>query len=154
MPTRPVFGQTVVQDYWTPGQRYLYTQFTSSGEPIRPMTSQTAGASFTYQLNKRTEMRLAYRYQDLRVVYRDETGIVSQNVSLPAPFVPKHRLMAHVSREFQGDWTVDVTLQRYGEQPIPGTDPSAYPSVETAPAFNLLTVKFERPGREAMSTSA
>ncbi len=133
-----VFGQTVVQDYWTPGQRYLYTQFTSSGEPIRPMTSQTAGASFTYQINKRTEMRLAYRYQDLRVVYRDETGIVSQNVSLPAPFVPKHRLMAHVSREFQGDWTVDVTLQRYGEQPIPGTDPSAYPSVETAPAFNLL----------------
>jgi outer membrane receptor for ferrienterochelin and colicins len=52
--------------------------------------------------------------------------------------VPKHRLMAHLSREFKGGWTADATLQRYGEQPIPGTDPSAYPSVETAPAFHLL----------------
>jgi outer membrane receptor for ferrienterochelin and colicins len=133
-----VFGQTVVQDYWTPGQRYLYTQFTSSVEPIRPMTTNTPGASVTYQLNKRTEMRLAYRFQDLRVVYRDESGIVAQDVALSAPFVPKHRLMAHLSREFKGGWTVDATLQRYGEQPIPGTDPIAYPSVETAPAFNLL----------------
>ena len=133
-----IFGQTVVQDYWTPGQRYLYTQFTSSVEPIRPMTSNTAGASVTYQLNKRTEMRLAYRFQDLRVVYRDESGIVAQDVALSAPFVPKHRLMAHLSRKFKGGWTADATLQRYGAQPIPGTDPSAYPSVEMAPAFNLL----------------
>lgn len=133
-----VFGQTVVQDYWTPGQRYLYTQFTSSVEPIRPMTSNTTGASLTYQLTKRTEMRLAYRYQDLRVVYRDESGFIPQDVALPAPFVPKHRFMALLSREFKGGWTVDATLQRYGKQPIPGTDPSSYPSVEMAPAFNLL----------------
>jgi hypothetical protein len=47
--------------------------------------------------------------------------------------------MAHGSHTFKGGWTVDVTLQRYGEQPIPGTDPSSYPAMEMAPGFNLLS---------------
>ena len=84
-------------------------------------------------------MRLAYRFQDLRTIYRDETGIIAQNVTLPTPFVPKHRWMAHGSYEFKGGWTVDGTLQRYGEQPVPGMDPAGYPAVEMAPAFNLLS---------------
>ena len=84
-------------------------------------------------------MRLAYRFQDLRTMYLDETGFVAQNLILPTPFVPKHRWMAHGSHDFKGGWTVDATLQRYGEQPIPGTDPASYPALEMAPAFNLLS---------------
>ncbi len=132
------FGQAVIQDYYTPGQRYLYPQFASGGS-TSPLSSNTLGAALTYQVNKRTEMRLAYRFQDLRTMYLDETGFVAQNLILPTPFVPKNRWMAHGSHDFKGGWTVDATLQRYGEQPIPGTDPASYPALEVAPAFNLLS---------------
>ena len=72
-------------------------------------------------------MRLAYRYQDLRaMVYRDETGIRCAEPRIAAPPSCRSTVwMAHGSRDFQGGWTVDATLQRYGEQPIPGTDPAS-----------------------------
>ncbi len=135
---RTEFGQAVLHDYWTPGIRKVYTQWSESLEPT-PQVSKTVGFVWTYKLDKRTEMRLAYRFQDLQIVYRDESGMVVQNVVLAAPFVPKRRIMAHLSHEFKGGWTVDGTLQHYGKQPVPGTDPASYPSLETAPEFNLLS---------------
>lgn len=139
------FSKAIIHDYWTPGVRAIYPTQTQFGSERPVMTSATWGASLFYHVDKRTELRIAYRFQDLQAMYVMPNPIGGDyGRMLSVPFVAPHRMMAHLSREFKGDWTLDATLQRYSKQPIPGIDPWAWPSVDYAPAFSLLNAQIRK----------
>lgn len=141
------FDQAVIQDFWTYRRRYIYPNDGSINPTEYAMISGSAGISSNYKLSKNTEIRLAYRYQNVNV--RNEThGIASASILMPAAFVSKHRAMGNISRKFRNDWTLDMTLQIRGEQPIPSTHPWA-PGLEgniivNAPAHSILNFQIRK----------
>lgn len=84
--------------------------------------SNSAQTEVNYELTNRMEIRLAYRYLDVRTDYADG--------QLQKPFVPKHRAFANAAYETKetekhGQWKFDATLQWTGQQRIPNTDAKA-----------------------------
>ena len=141
------FDEAVIQDFWTYRSRYIYPDITSSNPTEFAMISRSAGISSNYKLNKNTEIRLAYRYQNVNI--RNEIhGTNSISILMPAAFVSNHRAMGNISRKFKNDWTVDMTIQIHGEQPIPSTHPWA-PGIEgniivDAPAHRILNCQIRK----------
>ncbi len=89
--------------------------------------SNSIQTELNYELMKRTSIRLAYRYLDVRTDYI--SGLLEK------PFVPKHR--GFVNLEYQtkesekgGSWKFDVTTQWIGPQRIPNT-------MEKSPEYRL-----------------
>jgi outer membrane receptor for ferrienterochelin and colicin len=80
--------------------------------------SNSIQSELNYDLMKRTSIRLAYRFLDVRTDYI--SGLLEK------PFVPKHR--AFVNLEYAtkesdrgGSWKFDLTVQWLGQQRIPNT---------------------------------
>jgi outer membrane receptor for ferrienterochelin and colicin len=80
--------------------------------------SNSIQTEVNYDLMKRTSIRLAYRFLDVRTDYI--SGLLEK------PFVPRHR--AFVNLEYAtkesdrgGSWKFDVTVQWLGQQRIPNT---------------------------------
>lgn len=89
--------------------------------------SNSIQTELNYELMKRTSIRLAYRYLDVRTDYI--SGLLEK------PFVTKHR--GFVNLEYQtkesekgGSWKFDVTTQWIGPQRIPNT-------MDKAPEYRL-----------------
>ena len=109
------FDEAVIQDFWTYRSRYIYPDITSSNPTEFAMISGSAGISSNYKLNKNTEIRLAYRYQNVNI--RNEIhGTNSISILMPAAFVSNHRAMGNISRKFKNDWTVDMTIQIFSSE--------------------------------------
>lgn len=138
---RTQFQRAVIHDFYTPGERSIYPVTIRDWPGSIPLQSISAGISINYNLNKRSELRMAYRYQDLKASYYSDDVNGNGLMTLPVPFVAPHRLMVHYSRSFKGGVVMDVTLQRYGKQAIPGIDPSIRPAIDYAPAFHLLSAQ-------------
>ncbi|HWA32797.1 MAG TPA: TonB-dependent receptor, partial [Cyclobacteriaceae bacterium] len=73
-----------------------------------------------YQLARRFDLRLAYRWLDVETDYL--------NGRLQRPLIPKDRAFANLSYKTKNNWVFDYTLQRVGKQRIPNTtaNPSEY----------------------------
>ena len=77
--------------------------------------SSSIQTELNYELMKRTSIRLAYRYLDVRTDYI--SGLLER------PFVPKHRGFINLEyatkeTEKEGSWKFDATVQWTGEQRI------------------------------------
>ncbi len=84
--------------------------------------SNSVQTEVNYELAKRTEIRVAYRYLDVRSDYED--GMLEK------PFVPRHRAFFNIGYETretekEGLWKFDATLQWLGQQRIPNTSAKA-----------------------------
>src|SRR5260221_209864 len=82
--------------------------------------SQSIQAQVDYQVMRRFDVRLAYRWLDVETDYL--------NGRLQRPLVPRDRAFVNLAYKTKNNWAIDYTLQRIGSQRIPGTasNPSEY----------------------------
>jgi outer membrane receptor for ferrienterochelin and colicin len=106
---RTQFDNMAVVDFETPGAVHIYAL---SGQSY----SNTAQAEFSWEMMRRTDIRLAYRYTDAQTDY--ESG------QLVNPFNPNHRGFLNLSYETKkndkdAQWKCDATVQFIGDQRMP-----------------------------------
>ncbi len=78
-----------------------------------------------YELMRRLDLRLAYRYLDVKTDY--SAGRLSR------PLIAPHRAFANLAYETRNKWMFDYTVQWIGEQRIPDT--SENPAGYTLPTY-------------------
>ncbi len=97
--------------------------------------SNSAQAEFNYEVFKRFDVRVAYRWLDVKT---DQlTGTLSK------PLVAEHRAFTNLSFETKKDpikskqWKYDLTVQWLGEQRLPNTftNPEEFQAGKTSPSF-------------------
>ena len=142
------YGVNLVQDFtldYRPGAitvDYFYTDF--ENQVVLDMDYSTrearffglTGRSFSqsfqfqvdYELIRRFDLRMAYRWLDVQTDYT--------NGRLTRPLIPQHRAFVNLAYETKNRWKFDYTVQVLGRQRIPNT------------SENLLQYQ-----REAYSTS-
>ena len=100
--------------------------------------SHSAQLQVDYQLMRRLDLRLAYRYLDVQTIYLQ--GMLTK------PLVSKHRAFANIAYETKNRWKFDYTVQWLGEQRIPYTqiNPAGYRLPEYSPAYFLMNAQISK----------
>ncbi|GHM98937.1 TonB-dependent receptor [Cytophagales bacterium WSM2-2] len=82
--------------------------------------SHSIQAQLDYQVIRRFDVRLAYRWLDVETDYL--------NGRLQRPLVPRDRAFVNLAYKTKNNWAFDYTIQRLGQQRIPNTasNPAAY----------------------------
>ncbi len=84
---------------------------------------------------ERYEIRLAYRFNDVKSTYGDDL--------LPVPLSSRNRAFVNMAYETLGKWTFDITWNWQDSKRIPGTqtNPEAYQVAAQSPAFSLVNMQ-------------
>lgn len=82
--------------------------------------SHSLQAQLDYQLARRFDVRLAYRWVDVETDYL--------NGRMQRPLVPRDRAFINLAYKTKNNWAFDYTVQRIGQQRLPNTstNPSEY----------------------------
>jgi outer membrane receptor for ferrienterochelin and colicins len=75
--------------------------------------SHSIQAQIDYQLMRRFDLRIAYRWLDVETDYLDGR--------LQRPLVPRDRAFINLAYKIKNNWAFDYTVTRVGEQRIPNT---------------------------------
>ncbi|MBL0274258.1 MAG: TonB-dependent receptor [Chitinophagaceae bacterium] len=124
------FENQVVVDLEDPGQVKFYNL---SGRSF----SNSFQAEMNYELFRKFDLRLAYRFFDVRSTYG--------NALLQKPFTAKHRAFANLAYEIQ-DWKIDFTYSYNGTKRIPSTagNPVPYQRLNFSPSFGLMNAQVSK----------
>lgn len=97
--------------------------------------SHSVQAQVDYQLMRRFDLRMAYRYLDVKTDYL--SGLLER------PLISKHRAFINLAYETKSKWKFDYTVQWLGEQRIPDTseNPAGYQLPEYSPAYFLMNAQ-------------
>jgi outer membrane receptor for ferrienterochelin and colicins len=97
--------------------------------------SHSFQAQLDYQIMRRFDVRLAYRYLDVKTEYL--SGLLQR------PLIPAHRAFVNLAYETKNKWKFDYTVQWLGKQRIPGTgeNPVAYQLPDYSPAYFLMNAQ-------------
>jgi len=88
--------------------------------------SHSLQAQLDYQLVRRLDLRLAYRYVNVQTDY-----LIGR---LQRPLIPKERAFANLAYKTKSNWVFDYTVQRLGAQRIPMT--TGNPMDHRLPSFS------------------
>ncbi|NNF01187.1 MAG: TonB-dependent receptor, partial [Bacteroidia bacterium] len=104
--------------------------------------SNSFQAQFDYELIKRLDLRLAYRWYDVRTSY---SGRLRSK-----PFVSTNRAFANIGYENRYAWKFDYTVNWQGEKRIPDTDsnPQQYQLEKLSPDFFVMNAQVSKTWRE------
>jgi outer membrane receptor for ferrienterochelin and colicins len=88
-----------------------------------------------YQLMRRFDLRIAYRYLNVKTDYLSG--------SLQRPLIPSHRAFVNLAYETKNKWKFDYTVQWLGEQRIPDTseNPAGYQLTDYSPSYFLMNAQ-------------
>lgn len=120
---RTQFTQQVIIDRETPGELAVY-----------PLEGISFANSFlieaNYELTRRLDLRLAYRFYNVQTKYR--SGLLLE------PFNPRHRGFANIAfKTRKKGFSFDYTFQYIGPQRIPG-------ETEAAPSFTMMNAQINK----------
>ena len=101
------FKNQVVVDYDASPQQIVFSGLTGKS------FSHSLQAQLDYQLMRRFDVRIAYRWVDVETDY--STG------RLLKPLVARDRAFINLAYSTKNNWKFDFTLQRIGEQRLPST---------------------------------
>jgi len=95
-------------------------------------------AQFDYEIVRRFDVRLAYRWYDVMTEY--------SGTLLTKPFVSRHRAFINLAYETKNDWKFDYTLQWQGAKRIPSTksNPVEYQLASESPALWLMNAQVSK----------
>lgn len=95
-------------------------------------------AQVDYELRRRLDVRLAYRWYDVRT---NLAGSLRDR-----PFISKNRAFANVAYETKGGWKFDYTVQWQGQKRIPSTlnNPTEYRQVARSPNMILMNAQITK----------
>lgn len=104
--------------------------------------SNSFQAQLDYELIKRLDIRLAYRWYDVKTTYGDDL--------LAKPFVATNRAFANFAYETRNQWKFDATINWQGQKRIPSTldNPTEYQRAEKSPDFFLLNAQITKVWKE------
>jgi outer membrane receptor for ferrienterochelin and colicin len=91
-----------------------------------------------YQLMRRFDLRMAYRWLNVKTDY--------SNGLLDRPFIPVHRAFINLAYETKNKWKFDYTVQWLGEQRIPDTseNPEAHRLAPYSPDYVLMNAQVSK----------
>jgi len=100
-------------------------------------------AQLNYELAKNLDLRLAYKYYDVKTDYKKGT--------LRKPLQSKHRFFANIGYETTpnfkgGHWRFDYTFNWLGEQRLPftGTNPTQYQLADYVSSYSLMNAQIAK----------
>lgn len=95
-----------------------------------------------YELIKRLDVRLAYRFFDVQTTYHDQL--------LQKPLVSKHRAFINLGYHTRSNWKIDYTLNWQGEKRLPNTlnNPVAYRPEKESPQFITMNAQISKTIKE------
>jgi outer membrane receptor for ferrienterochelin and colicin len=99
--------------------------------------SNSLQAELNIEPIRKLDVRLAYRFFDVRATYGDQL--------LQKPFTAKHRAFANLAYEVKG-WKLDYTFNYNGSKRIPGTmsNPVLYQRNTTSPSYVLMNAQVSK----------
>jgi outer membrane receptor for ferrienterochelin and colicins len=99
--------------------------------------SNSFQAEFNFQPVKKLDIRLAYRYFDVKTSYEGRL--------LERPLISRDRVFANIAYNFSG-WKLDYTINYNGRKRIPGTrtNPFPYQRKEYSPAFVTMNAQVSK----------
>ncbi|MBN1252057.1 MAG: TonB-dependent receptor [Bacteroidales bacterium] len=91
-----------------------------------------------YELFERFDLRLAYRWYDVKVDYNGKL--------LEKPLVSEHRTFFNIAYETKNKWKFDYTFNLQGSKRIPNTssNPVEYRLDEKSPRFNTMNAQISK----------
>jgi outer membrane receptor for ferrienterochelin and colicins len=94
--------------------------------------SHSLQAQVDYQLMRRLDLRLAYRWLDVETDYKEGR--------LLRPLVPRDRAFVNLAYTSKTGWKLDYTIQRTGQQRIPNTstNPAEYQLRPTSDPYIIM----------------
>ena len=104
--------------------------------------SNSFQAQLDYELVKRLDLRMAYRWFDVQTTYGDQL--------LKKPLISTHRAFANLGYETRDHWRFDYTINWQGGKRIPNTssNPEPYKLAETSPDFILMNTQVSKYWRD------
>ncbi len=106
--------------------------------------SNSIQAQVDYELIKRLDMRLAYRWYDVKTTYGGEL--------MEKPFVSTHRAFANFAYETRNKWKFDFTVNWKGQKRVPSTaaNPIEYQRATESPDFYLVNAQVTKVWKEKL----
>jgi outer membrane receptor for ferrienterochelin and colicins len=100
--------------------------------------SNSFQAQLDYEVINRLDIRLAYRWYDVKTTYGNEL--------LAKPFIADHRAFINAAYETRNHWKFDATLSWQSEKRLPSTkvNPAAYQRPDQSPSFFLLNAQITK----------
>lgn len=100
--------------------------------------SHSMQAQVDYQLMRRFDLRLAYRFLDVKTDYL--AGLLER------PLISKHRAFVNLAYETKNKWKFDYTVQWLGRQRIPDTseNPAGYQLPAYSPSYFLMNAQITK----------
>ena len=115
-------------------------------DPQKAIFSNLDGESYSYSVQlqldyeviNRLDMRIAYRYNEVKTTYDGELRL--------KPLIAAQRAFINLGYETRKYWKFDYTLNWIGQKRIPDTDsnPSAYQIASTSPDFFLMNAQISK----------
>ena len=101
-------------------------------------TSMSLQALLGYNPMDGLDIKLAYRYNDVKADYQSGT--------LQKPLIAAHRTFANVAYENQSGWKFDYTINRIGSKRLASTEisPESVKRIERSPAFFLSNAQISK----------
>lgn len=133
------FRNQVVVDVEAPGRVRFYN-----------LDGRSYAHSFQAQLDyepiRKLDVRLAYRWYNVKTDYReDSTGVTSLK---QRPLVAAHRAFLNLGYETKNSWKFDYTIQWIGEKRIPAVPrdhgPHQYIQEEMSPSFFMMNAQVSK----------
>ncbi len=120
------------------------------GSPKQVSIYNLDGASFSnsfqaqvdYELVKRLDLRIAYRWFDVQTQYR--SGLLDKAL------ISKHRAFVNLAYETRDAWAFDYTLNWQGPKRIPftGSNPAEFQLSTSSPSFVLMNAQVSKSWKE------
>ncbi|PCH69933.1 MAG: TonB-dependent receptor [Bacteroidetes bacterium] len=130
---RTDFQNQIIMDLDEDPQKILF--YNLKGESY----SNAFQAEFFYELTKRLELKLAYKWQDVKTTYN---GLLTDK-----PMVTKNKGLINLAYSTKYDkWKFDITSQLIGKSRLPNTagNPKEYQLGEYSPRYYLVHSKITR----------
>ena len=110
--------------------------------------SNSFQAQLDYELIKRLDFRLAYRWYDVKTTYGETL--------LEKPLISSHRAFLNLAYQTRDYWKFDYTFNWQGSKRLPftGSNPEAYQLAERSPAFILMNAQISKTWREKLELYA
>lgn len=100
--------------------------------------SNSFQAQLDYEIINRFDVRLAYRWYDVKTTYGNEL--------MAKPFIADHRTFINLAYETRNKWKFDATLSWQSEKRLPSTqeNPVEYQRADQSPSFFLLNAQMTK----------
>lgn len=129
---RTDFQNQVVVDYDRNPQQINFYNLAGSSY------SNSFQTEINYELLKRLEIRLAYRWYDVKTTY--------SGTLLTRPLIASHRAFANVSYATRNKWKLDYTINWNGAKRIPNTssNPENYQFANSSPDYWVMNAQLSK----------